>query len=184
MRCEDDVDGGEGDRRVRGADRGRPLLPQNGRGAGIVAGVGAFFGVEAGAWGFGVEVCAAHELDASNVVLFRRLLEVLRDARWDAAQVALVGCVDQSSAVFLGIVLSLKCNGPLLKADVGDFLFGAGEEAHTLCSGGVAGFGDGGPHLWCGVLLVLEETECVTTETRPSEMQLVNICVSRLWLLT
>lgn len=169
VRGEHDVDGGEGRGGVRGYDRGRPLLAQDGRGAGVVAGVSAFFGVEAGARGFGVEVGTADELDAGDVVLLRGLLEVRGDAGGDAAQVALIGRVDQSAAVLLGIVFLLQRNGPLLEADVGNLFFGTGQQAHALCGGGITGFGDSGPHLRSGVLLILEEMECVTTETGPSD---------------
>ena len=98
---------------------------------------------------------------------------MLRNAGGDRAEVALVCGVDQGAAVLLGVVLLLECDGPLLEADVGDLLFGTGKEAYALCSSGVAGFGDGGPHLGGGVLLVLEEVESVTAKSGPSELMLV-----------
>lgn len=91
-----------------------------------------------------------------------------RDACGDTAQVALVGCVDERAAVFLGVVLLLQRSGPFLEPDVGDLLLGAGEQADALCGRGIAGLRDSGPHLGSGVLLSLEEVQGVAAKAGPS----------------
>jgi hypothetical protein len=164
--CEDDVDFGERSGWGWGRDLVGPGLLDDGFGAGVVHGVGAFFGVEGEFFGLRAQVCAADELDARDIAFLAGGLEVSGQTLRDGAQVALVGDVDDGA---LAVVDLLEGEGPGFETGVGEFFFGTGEERHAFSGGGVAGGEDGGPHLGGGRLLGLEKVEGVTAKTRPSK---------------
>jgi hypothetical protein len=124
--CEYDVDFGEGRVGCSGRDGVGPSLLYDGFGARVVHLVCALFVVEGEFLGLGGQVCAANELNASDVALLAGAFEVLCQAGGDGAQVALVCNVDDGAVTSVVSLLQLQC--PFFQAWVCEFFFGAGEE--------------------------------------------------------